>query len=222
MSVTNKDRAFAIAAAEAITDADAEGFRQRGHISTELPLKETFRRGILTECAFANEFGLEVNGEVTRGGDGGRDFLLPLRCEGGAVRHFKTDVKTKSVRVSVDGLLRSGTHLRVRVRDALPLTIYVFGVYLETTDDAEVLRWQWGKRLIERNERRVFENGNDEECFVEPFESLRALNELKERIHQPPKPAFADKRCAVCGDTNANWSYDFGKCWYCGKHRQPI
>jgi hypothetical protein len=100
-------------------------------------------------------------------------------------RRFPVNVKAKSVRVSWPALLRSGTHLRVPVIECKPRTIYVFGIYLERTDDAEVLAWEWGVTLIKRDERKIFPKSKGGETYLLPFEKLRDLRELKEREFFP-------------------------------------
>jgi hypothetical protein len=154
----------------------------RNHIAKKIGCEESTRRGLLGECAFVHEFKLvALDGAIRDRGDGGRDFRLHLSMAAGP-RWFKTDIKTKSVRKSWPGLMRSGTHLRVPVNECAPKTIYVFGIYLEPTDDAEVLRWDWGQELIKGNQREKFENGNDEWCFVREYGELRELQELKDRL----------------------------------------
>ncbi len=150
------------------------------HIAANISYEETLRRGLLAELVFADEFSLEVNAEILDYGDGGKDFALPL-FNGRDVCRYPINVKAKSVQVSWPGLLRSGTHLRVPVKQVLRDVIYVFAIYLEREDRAEVLRWAWGRSMIERNERLLFENGNGEESYVVPFEELRDLQELHDR-----------------------------------------
>ena len=151
------------------------------HIAANISYEETLYRGLLAELVFGGEFGLPVNTEILDYGDGGLDFKL-LLFNGRDVRPYPVNVKAKSVQVSWPGLLRSGTHLRVPISKVLPHVIYVFGIYLEREDSAEVLRWDWGRSLIDRNERARYPNGNDEEFYIKPFEELRELQELKDRM----------------------------------------
>ena len=138
-------------------------------------------RGLLTELAFAARFGLKVNDNILDHGDGGFDFVLPLSTPGGT-RAFPVDIKAKSVRHSWDGLRASGTHLRIPVKEIKPSTIYVFGIYLEPTDSAQVLRWDWGQAVLTYNQRASYKNGSGRENFIKPFETLRDLSELLERL----------------------------------------
>jgi hypothetical protein len=101
---------------------------------------------------------------------------------GCGAQRFPVDVKSKSVRYSFLGMKRVGTHLRVPVSQIRPLTIYVFGVYLEQWDDADVLRWEWGQTLINNNEQCVFKNSNGKPTYVRRYEDCRSLDELMERL----------------------------------------
>lgn len=183
--VTDDDREFARRQASLIY----ENHRKRGgvgcdanHIAIQIGYEETLRRGLLTECAFAHEFGVEVNSDILDYGDGGRDFLLWLFTASGR-QPFTVNVKAKSVQMSWEGLKRSGTHLRVPVSECRPRTIYVFGIYLEPTDEAEVLAWDWGLTLIRQNERRQFDGPWN---YVRLFDDLRDLEELKARLVLAP------------------------------------
>ena len=151
------------------------------HIAVDIPYEETLYRGLLTECAYGRDFGAAPDGTIRDYGDGGRDFDLDLIMPDGEVRRVKVNVKSKSVRSSWEGLRRSGTHLRVPVKECDPAKIYVFGIYLEPTDDAEVLRWEWGRALIQRNQRVLYPKGNGGLAFAKPFEELRELRELQDR-----------------------------------------
>jgi hypothetical protein len=147
------------------------------HIAVNVPYEEALYRGLLAELAFARLFGLTINDAILDSGDGGLDFVMPLATSQGR-REFPVNIKAKSVRVSWPGLMRSGTHLRVPVREIKPLTIYVFGVYLEPTDSALVFRWDWGRTIIDHNHRAVYENSDGTACFIKRFETLRDLREL--------------------------------------------
>jgi len=180
--VTEEDRRFAREYAPKI----AEHMRKRpygaiNHMATEISLEEAIRRGLLTECAYAHVFGGEPCVELLPNGDGGRDFWIYLRV-GFIPWRFKVNVKTKSVQVSLAGLIRSGTHLRVPITECQPRTIYVLGAYHERTDDAEILKWDWGRALIDGDERMMFENSKGDESYVRKYEELRDLSELKNRV----------------------------------------
>jgi hypothetical protein len=151
------------------------------HVATEISYEETTRRGLLGECVFSRDFSVPMNTEILDYGDSGRDFMLPLVTPCG-VRGFKVNVKAKSVQVSWEALRRSGTHLRVGVKECRPETIYVFAIYNEPTDDADILRWDWGYKLIQRNERACFKNSKGGYAFIKPYEELRDLDELKDRM----------------------------------------
>lgn len=189
MTVTDSDRELCRVQSQLIyenhlkhdPDFDSDGY----HVSSEITYLETLRRGMLTECAFVNEFGGSVSRELNHHGDGGIDFLLDLKSDNG-IRRYAVDVKTKSVRYSWEGLRRSGTHLRVLCRELRPATIYVFGIYLEPTDDAEVLAWQWGSTLRREGQLQRFKNSTSDENWnhVMLFEELRPLAELKARCVQ--------------------------------------
>lgn len=186
MSVTDEDRAFARKTARRIYHNHLARDRagcDANHIAQNLDYEEALRRGLMAECAFSHEFGPAVGRELRDDGDGGIDFFLAFRVRR-RVQRFPVNVKAKSVRFSLEGLIRSGTHLRVPVREAKPQTIYVFAVYYEKTDDADVLRWEWGRTLIERNERRIFLNGDGAEAYVAPYQELRDLQELKGRAEK--------------------------------------
>lgn len=185
--VTDEDRAFARRQSRLIYENHVRnggsGF-YANHIAANLPYEESLRRGLLGECAFVHEFGIVgIDGGIRDKGDGGRDFRLPLRISPGTdIRYFDVDVKTKSVRRKWEGLRRYGTHLRVPVKVCSPDTIYVFAIYLERMDEAEVLRWDWGRTLMNADERDVFSNSNGEMSYVRRFEDLRDLQELKDRL----------------------------------------
>lgn len=179
--VTDDDRRFARIQASLIYQnhvAKKQGLG--GHIATEIGYEEMMRRGLLAECAWVHEFGGVINREILDHGDGGTDFPLRLFTPHGP-RMITVNVKAKSVQRSWLGLVQSGTHLRVPVIECKPLTIYVFGIYLEPTDEASVLRWEWGRTLIRDNKRKVFPNSNGVVNYIRLFEGLRGLQELKER-----------------------------------------
>lgn len=144
---------------------------------TNLPGEEILYRGILTECEFAHEFGLRVDGRIYRGGDGGKDFILRLN---GQDTHV--NVKSEVVKTCWEALRRHDPWLRVPVPFCSPSTIYVYGIYIEPTDTAEVLAWEWGKVLIKENQRRTFPNGDGGEAFIKKFARLRSLEELRDRM----------------------------------------
>ena len=179
---TDEDRAFADDLAQRIYNfnMDLDPRSVENHFAQDFSYVESMRRGLLGECAFSDMFGMAVDCELRAGGDGGRDFFLNLETQQGRQR-FKVDVKTKSVRFSWEGLRRSGTHLRVPVKQCRPLTIYVFAIYREPTDDAEVLRWAFGQTMMKDGEVRTFERGNEEPCFAYDYERCRELGELMER-----------------------------------------
>ena len=186
--INDSDREFARTQAGLIYENHvANGIEhvERNHVSSNISYVETtLRRGILAECAFANIFGVPVSQEINHFGDAGADFRINLKTDVG-VRQFAVDVKSKSVRTTWDALRKSGTHLRVLKREIRPLTVYVFGIYLERTDDASVLAWQWGSVLADKGELRLFENctRDDSWCYAMPFEDLRPLEELADRLH---------------------------------------
>jgi hypothetical protein len=175
------------------------------HIATNIDYKEALRRGLLAECAYVHEFGGKIDTSISDYGDGGRDFLLPLYIDGER-RTFVVNIKAKSVRVSFHGMVRVGTHLRVPVHEIKPQTIYIFAIYREQTDDAEILRWDWGQSLIDLNQRAVYENGNDRECYTKLFQDLRDLQELKDRM-RPLEPL---QRLIDQYGTGANMMYEYG------------
>jgi len=185
---TDKHRAFAREHAAKIYQHHLEKSGGVGadanHISKEISYEESLYRGLLAECDFAVKFGIRVNRDVHEGGDDGKDFMLPLLVNG-AARDFRVDVKSKSVLYGDDGwakLIISGTHLRVPVKEVKPQTIYVLATYYVGDDIAQVRCWTWGKALIERNERASFKNGTGIENYLMPFEELRELQELKDRM----------------------------------------
>lgn len=181
---TDQDRAFAAEQASLIEANHVKhgSGHLNNHVASTLSFYETTRRGILTECAFGHDFNLSVRTDIDHRGDGGADFILPLRTDDG-VKRFPVDVKSKSVRTTWDALRRSGTHLRVLQREVRPTTIYVCGIYLERTDTAEVLAWEWGHTFITKGTLKNFKNSLREEyCYTIPFEDLRSLDELKARM----------------------------------------
>jgi hypothetical protein len=180
---TDGDRVYSRKRAQLIYENHVKNGRggcDANHIAADIPYVETLYRGLLTECAYAHDFGAVINANILDLGDGGRDFPLDLLMPEG-VRTFIVNVKSKSVRSTWEALRRSGTHLRVPVKECNPATIYVFGIYLERTDDAEVLRWDWGQTLIRANERAVFPRGNGSAAYIRQFEKLRDLQELKDK-----------------------------------------
>lgn len=219
MGVTNKDRKFARDLAQRIFDSKKGRAHLDFHIAKNISYLETLYRGILTECAFANEFGGRVDTELRQYGDGGRDFEISFEDQPVIV-----NVKSKSVRSSFAGMVRVGTHLRVAVRECRPETIYVFGVYYEQTDSAEVFRWQWGKVLIDLDEVRIFENG-DVPAYTQIFEDLRDIRELKEAagillpfgFKPPPFGGY----CEDCGAPGLYVMRAAEKwLWFCNDHRK--
>lgn len=182
--ITSENRAYAIKQARLRHLNHIKNGRgcEINHIAKNIGCEEATRRGLLGEAAFVHEFrAAAIDGAIHDRGDGGRDFWLPFQTPKG-VRRYKVDVKTKSVQKNWPALMRSGTHLRVPVSLCAPDTIYIFGIYLEPSDNAEVLAWEWGRTLIAYDERGNFENGNGEECLVRKFEKLRDLQSLKDRL----------------------------------------
>lgn len=183
MIVTDEDRVFARYKAARVHELYLAEFGGTPHqIAQTLPFEETMYRGMLAECAFAHKFGLAVNDDVLSTGDDGKDFYIDLHVDG-EVRRFKVNVKATSVRRNFAGM-QNTTHLKVPAREISPQTIYVYGVYYEATDDADVLRWEWGSTLIRQDERRKFENGNVIN-YVRPYTALRELCELADRLATP-------------------------------------
>jgi hypothetical protein len=182
---TDADRKFSRSCAEAIYQNYMTSPNRPYRDNVEFGYREALYRGLLAECDFALRFGARVRGEVLNFGDGGVDFYLPFKTCGG-VQCFPIDVKSKSVPYGGwDGWQRmivAGTHLRVPVREVVPGTIYVLGIYLVGDDVAFVDRWAWGSTLIRRNERMRFENGNDEDSYTIPYGECRELQELKDRL----------------------------------------
>jgi hypothetical protein len=229
MAVNDDDRFLALVAARAIYEhhmrVDPAGCNAN-HISTDIDYEETLRRGLLAECAFANEFNLKVNAELLAKGDGGRDFSLRLYANA-LVRSYPVDIKAKSVRSNFEGMVRVGTHLRVPVSEIHPMTIYVFAVYHELTDDADVLKWEWGRTLIHRDEKMAFERGNGSQCYVMRYEYLRDLQELKDRM-RPHGFAGYDQdgnflhycHCGQWGAFGSGVSLRAGRLgtWHCAEH----
>jgi hypothetical protein len=234
---TDADRAFARDLARRIYEFHRDhGHNMSNHYAENLTYEESLRRSILTECAFAHEFDLPVNTELLAEGDGGQDFRLTFDDE----KQYKIDVKTKSVHTSFAGLLASGTHLRVPVRDVRPETIYVFGIYFEPTDEAHVLRWQWGNVLIDHNQQTTFKHGSGVKAYLMEYELLLRLEELKQRIpgfvfkttpnpDPMPEPLDLQKLVEAMGGydkiTGEQWKdYDYRlertKRWLLERHRQ--
>ena len=182
--ISDDDRAYAAHWAERIYQFHlARGDDMSNHFAENLTYQESLRRSLLAELAFGHKFGLQVNIRLLPDGDGGRDFVLHLRNTNG-VAPYLVNVKAKTVRTSWQGLMNSGTHLRVAVKECAPLVIYVFGIYFEPTDDADVLRWDWGTSLIKNNDIRRFPNGGNTPCYVKPYEELRELDELRRRQNE--------------------------------------
>ena len=140
---------------------------------------ETVRRGLLGEAAFANEFGHSVDCLLRKRGDGGRDFSLRLRTRT-SIETFKVDVKTKSVRTSYTPFIADDLWLRVPATDIQPRTIYVCAMYLERTDDAEILAWDWGQSIVAYNDMRRLHSGSY--AYIKPSKHCRQLQELKDRM----------------------------------------
>lgn len=181
MPVTDADRLLASESAHRIANKPGHQAHLLYHFSENISYEESLRRGILTECAWVHQFGGKVDTELRDYGDAGKDFYVVL--DG---KQHPVNIKTKSVRVSFAGMVRVGTHLRVPVRECRPETIYVFGVYYEQTDDADVLRWEWGGVLIELNDVRNFDvdaqghrAAKPIPAYVKVYDDLRQLRELK-------------------------------------------
>jgi hypothetical protein len=144
--------------------------------------KEALRRSLLGECMFGDLSGAEINTELLMYGDGGKDFILPFRNRWQVFRPYQLDLKSKTVRTSWHGLLKSGTHLRVRTDELRRKTIYIFATYFEWCDEANVHRWHWGEALLRRNRIRVF-NDVGAPCYTLEYERLRGLDELLARMY---------------------------------------
>lgn len=180
MNATDADRAFARWKAQrvhALYLAEVGGTPLQ--IAQNIGFEETCYRGVLAECVFGRKFGVRVNTDVLSLYDGGVDFLMELSVFG-VKRSTVVNIKATSVRVNFAGMAGT-THLKVPVQWIKPDTVYVYGVYLEWCDDADVLRWAFGHELIERNERELFENGNRVN-FIKPYSELRPIEELRDRM----------------------------------------
>lgn len=171
--VTDDDREFAKRHSRNIVAYRRQRGMKSMKFAGQFSDEEVFRRGILTECAFANAFGLPMDEIVSEYGDGGYDFRLPL-CSGTVL----LNVKSKSVRASFAGLIKSGTHLRVPKSQLRPGTIYVFGIYLEMGDNAQVLRWAWGRDIVNGGKTMAFDN-DGEDAYVRRYEECELLDVLK-------------------------------------------
>lgn len=176
--VTDDNRVYALAQAPLIY----QKMLRRGdyRIASKLTSVEVLRRGLLTECAFANLFHLPIRTEIFEYGDGGIDFVMRLRTRFG-IEDITVNVKSKSVQRSWPGLRAAGTVLNVPVRECCEKRIYVFGIYLEPTDDAEVLKWEWGDILIRLNKQDSYKNGTGIMNYTKPYDDLRELQELHDR-----------------------------------------
>lgn len=180
MVVNDEDRAFALTQSHLISEHKLRTGGVFNHFATDISFQESVRRGLLAECAYVHEFGGEIDTNLYPYGDGGRDFWLPLAMRR-FPRCFKLNVKCKSVRSSLIGLIGSGTHLRVSKKEIEPETIYVFAVYYEKTDDADILKWEWGQTLIDANQLMEFKNSHGGKSYTLRYEELRELSELKRR-----------------------------------------
>lgn len=190
--LTDVHRKLARAFANAVAQQGGPSASEPYHIAKNIPFAEALYRGIFCQIAFALEFDIPLKDEVSEFGDGGVDFWLPLRTLKG-VHVYQVDVKSKPVQRSREGLIRSGTHLRVPCNEIKAPVIYVNAFYHERTDDAEVSGWAWGYSLLERNEVDSFKkNSTGRPNYLMPYEELRDLQELKDRLVSGK--AFARRR----------------------------
>lgn len=178
MGVTDDDRRMALEQSKRRNNYHQERGDRDNKMAANLDGNEVVRRGLLGECAFANRFGNKVDYTLRAGGDGGRDFTLTLRTNYG-VDTFHVDVKTSSIR-TVFATVENTTWLRVACDRIKPRTIYIAAIYLERMDDAEVLKWEWGRSLIELNICRTFDNNIL--SYTKPFKDCRELSELEQRM----------------------------------------
>jgi hypothetical protein len=126
------------------------------------PLSEDYENcGLAGEIAFAREFHQPVDLTRRPGGDGGTDFVLPLRV--------KVDVKA----------FRKPNHLIVEVGKVIPQHIYVLCAFDGDILGARLIGWEWGSTLA-RAPTRDFGYG-----IINHFiaaEKLRLMQELHERV----------------------------------------
>jgi hypothetical protein len=145
--------------------------RHELHIShpTHRPLSMDYELvGLRGEEAFCFEFGGSVDMESRPNGDGGRDHWLFLPDRSGERRWFKVDLKT----------FRKPYHLLVEEGRCVAITIYMLAGYRDDTDRADLLGWEWGKKLL-KVKPKTFEHGVWNHYIHRG--RLRAIEELKER-----------------------------------------
>lgn len=148
-------------------EAEARHLRHIGH-PTHRPLSPDYELvGLRGEEALAEFFGKQVDLVARPGGDGKKDQVLKFS---GSV--YKVDVKAA----------RKPYNLICEATETAPETIYILAHYVDATDSATLLGWQWG-RVLMRSTPRTFPPHRVLNHHVRA-ETIRRLTELLERYEQ--------------------------------------
>lgn len=116
--------------------------------------------GLLGEVAFARAFRLALDLDRKPKGDGGVDFVMPLK--------FSVDVKTA----------RKAVHL-IHEKGKPIADIYVLAEYSDEGPDVKLIGWEWGKVLAAAPVRDF---GHGVLSHFIHHASLRPMDQLAERI----------------------------------------
>src|SRR5208282_526728 len=128
------------------------------------PLSDGYEEiGLAGELALERFTGVPMDMTRRPGGDGGRDCTITLATD------FHVDVKAA----------RKPFNLIVEAGKVRPRTIYILASYDDKTGEAELLGWEWGKKVL-KAPIRDFGHGVFNH-FI-PRRELRHLDELKQRL----------------------------------------
>lgn len=208
MPVTDDDRSYCIERAT-VALAGAR-WLQEFRYAEDISDFEALRRGFMCECAFANALHLPRPPIVLNPrGDHGTDFLLWLMTKGGAARKV-LNVKAKTVRKSWPALRDYGTTLNVPERYMTGSTIYVFGIYLLPTDDADVLTYATGDEILAENAVEIFTRTRGiVRTHTLPFDKTHQLQGLQNRM--------LEHYCETCRTPTG--MFGINGHWFCSSHR---
>jgi hypothetical protein len=145
--------------------ADLAPDRAAAHVGdpTTRALSPNFNEvGMAGEFAFGEFCGLWPDTSLSRNGDGGHDFTVPLM--------FRVDVKT----------FRLPRCLLVEVGKPI-CDIYVLAGYDDETRKAELLGWEWGATVAKAP---THDFGRGVVSHYIPADELRNMSELQRRIRK--------------------------------------
>lgn len=171
---------------------------------------EAHFRGILAEYELSNVFGTQVDFELRRDGDGGKDAYLSFD-QG----RFPVDVKASTY-------LGPNPYLRVPCKDLKPRTIYIAARLDMASHAIELMGWEWSA-VLAKCEQKSFSRGGTLNYVLE-YSELRSISELKQRLQPVTSDGGFVHYCCKCGAWGA---FGYGVSllkgrlgtWYCREHR---